>query len=203
MYLWTFCGFKFRDELIHLYAMHTTTPAHLATNEYYAFYAGYIAQVPANLTLEAALADSLQQLNSWFANVPESRSSEAYLAGKWTIGQTLQHNLDTERVFAYRALTFARGDGGPLPGYDQDDFAAAAGQPSRSLRQLQEELVALRGTTGQLFAGFDEAALLRRGVMSGHEHSVRAIGFICAGHLYHHAQHYAMHYPAGGKQLLN
>ena len=170
------------------------TPAQLAPDEYYTYYATYLDYVPEGLSIPEALEDSLDAFAEVVAGFAEAQASYAYAPGKWTVAQALQHVIDTERVFGYRALVFARGDAGPLPGFDQDAFAATAGQPTRGLDWLIEEFSYVRWATMMLFAGFDEAALSRRGTMSGHVHSVRALGYICAGHVYHHAALYRERY---------
>ena len=179
------------------------TTADLSPDEYFDYYAGYVRQVPGGLDIDAALVDSLAQLDTWLARVPASRADYAYAPGKWTVAQCLQHIIDSERVFAYRALVFGRGDAGPLPGFEQDDFVAAHGTDLPPLTELREELRLVRETTRRLFSGFRESggsrtqsALELRGTMSGHVHSVRAIGYICAGHTYHHARLYEGRYGA-------
>ena len=164
------------------------TTADLSPDEYFDYYAGYIRHVPEHLDLDAALAESLAELEDYLGDLPESRATYAYAPGKWTVAQSLQHVTDSERVFGYRALVFGRGDAGPLPGFDQDDFVAHRGTDLPPLSELLEELRLVRAGTRALFRGFRQNDLLRRGVMSGHEHSVRAIGYICAGHAYHHAR---------------
>lgn len=175
------------------------TTSDLDRSEYADFYAGYVGKVPAGLSLDGALADSLAQLEAFLARVPESNAAYAYAPEKWTVAQSLQHVIDSERVFAYRALVFGRGDAGPLPGFEQDDFVAHLGRDLPSLANLREELRLVRETTRRLFSGFRQNDLALRGVMSGHEHSVRAIGFICAGHAYHHARLYEERYGAAAE----
>ncbi len=160
----------------------------LHPDEYFAYYATYLNKVPEGLSIEEALDDSVDRLSAWLAKVPQGEADYAYAEGKWTIAQALQHVIDTERVFGYRALTFARGSAGPLPGFDQDAFVATLGAVTRTLEALVDELELVRAGTQRLFESFDEAALLRRGTMSGHVHSVRAVGYIIAGHCYHHAE---------------
>ncbi len=173
-----------------------TTPAmlDLSPDEYYDYYATYLKQVPQGLSIDEALNDSMDQLSEWLARVPQSRADYAYAEGKWTVAQALQHVLDTERVFGYRALTFGRGDAGPLPGYDQDAFVATLGPVTRPLESLIDELELVRAGTRMLFESFDAGALVRKGTMSGHVHSVRAIGYVIAGHCYHHVRVYEERY---------
>jgi hypothetical protein len=98
----------------------------------------------------------------------------------------LQHVIDNERVFAYRMLRIARGDQTPLPGYEQDDYAAAADASARTLDDLLTEYRAVRAASIALLRGLDEAVLQRCGIISGGPLSVRAAAYVIAGHeLYH------------------
>ncbi|MEO0733324.1 MAG: DinB family protein [Bacteroidota bacterium] len=172
---------------------HPMRPSHLQEDEYAPYYANYIRQVP-DLTLPSALDESLAELLAYLTQVPAEREDYAYAPGKWTIKQTLQHIIDTERVFAYRALRFARADATPLPGFDQDQFAVTAQVAHRAFADMIEELRLLRAANLQLFVGFTETDLLRTGTMSGGTASVRALGFILCGHVYHHARLYRENY---------
>ncbi|WP_412067823.1 DinB family protein [Rubrivirga sp. IMCC43871] len=113
------------------------------------------------------------------------RASHAYAPGKWTVAGVVQHVIDTERVFAYRALRVARGDDTPLPGYDQDGFAAHA--PDRPLGDLADELDRVRASTLDLLAALAPHALARIGTASDQPLSARGAGWIIAGHDRHHA----------------
>ena len=172
-------------------------PQILQPEEYFSYYATYLEYIPVGADLTLAFTDSQQALKASLKSFAEADASFAYAPGKWTVAQALQHIIDTERIFSYRALTFARGDAGPLPGFDQDVFAATVGQPKASLQDLAEEFSTVRRGTQCLFAGLDEEALRRGGRMSGHWHSVHAIGFICIGHVYHHAAIFHQRYQRG------
>jgi len=168
-------------------------PQDLRPDEYAAFYAGYIGKVP-DITIRSALDESLASLLDYLTHVPDDRVDYAYAPGKWTIKQSLQHILDTERIFAYRALRIARQDTTPLPGFDQDDYAASAEVSKRSFREMIEEFRLLRQTNILLFKSFTDESLQRMGTMSGGSASVRGIGFIMCGHVFHHAQLYREKY---------
>lgn len=164
------------------------TRASLPADEVAPFYAGYVGAVPAGETIDDALAGSLAALDAWLTGVAESRAGYAYAPGKWTVAQALQHVVDSERVFAYRSLCFARGGAAALAGFDQDVFAAAAPAGDRGLADLLGELRVVRAGTRALFASFGDDALTRRGTASGVEQTCRAWGFITAGHCYHHVE---------------
>ena len=98
----------------------------------------------------------------------------------------IQHIIDTERVFCYRALCFARNDSTSLPGFDQDVFVDNCDASTRDYYDLLDEIQLLRASTIMLFKSFSDEALLRIGVGSGNKMSVRALGYLFSGHQIHH-----------------
>lgn len=165
----------------------------LRPDEFNAFYAGYVANV-GDQGILTALSESAAQLTDYLTYVVEDRTGFAYAPGKWTIAQSLQHVIDTERIFSTRSLRIARGDATPLPGYEQNDYAEVADISERRFRDMIEEFRMVRAGTIALFKSFTEADLLRMGTVSGGSASVRAIGFIISGHVYHHAKLYVEKY---------
>ena len=159
----------------------------LNNNEYFEFYQTYISKVK-----EQSLLDGLSQNKSETLQLLESISEEkfdyAYDHGKWTIKELLLHIIDTERIFAIRALRIARNDRTPLPGFDQDEFNDYAEANSRTKTNLIEDYLANRNNTIALFNSFSKEMLTKIGIASGHELSTRAAGFIIIGHENHHIQ---------------
>jgi hypothetical protein len=153
--------------------------------EYAEFYASYISKVPGTDLLGVLESQRLQMLHL-FAGRSERDGSFRYAAGKWTVKEVLGHITDAERIFAYRALRVGRGDQTPLPGFEQDDFVRSGKFAARTLTDLAEEFGAVRSASIALFRSFDEEAWSRRGVASQKEVTVRALGFITAGHQIHH-----------------
>ncbi|WP_020571922.1 DinB family protein [Neolewinella persica] len=165
----------------------------LKSNEYHKYYANYIGYVD-DLSLRSALDESEAQLLEYLTHVSEEHTNYAYAPGKWTIAQSLQHIIDTERIFSYRALRIGRGDVTPLPGFEQNDYAAVANVSDRRFRDMIDEFRTVRAATKALFNSFTEEDLIRLGTMSGGPASVRALGFIISGHVYHHAKLYREKY---------
>ncbi|MFT5998864.1 MAG: hypothetical protein ACI81P_001319 [Neolewinella sp.] len=165
----------------------------LQPTEYHQYYANYIGYV-GDLSLRSALDESEAQLLEYLTYVTEERSNFAYAPGKWTIAQSLQHIIDTERIFSYRALRIGRGDVTPLPGYEQDDYAAVADVSDRRFLDMIDEFRTVRASTKALFKSFTKEDVVRLGRMSGGPASVRALGFIISGHVYHHAKLYQEKY---------
>ncbi|HEX5054352.1 MAG TPA: DinB family protein [Planctomycetota bacterium] len=118
--------------------------------------------------------------------VDEARGMFRYAPGKWSVKSVVQHVTDGERLFCYRALCLARGETNPLPGFDENLYAANDGAAGRQLADIVQEFVSVRAATGLLFAGFDAAAWARRGIANGKAVSVRALPWIIAGHELHH-----------------
>jgi uncharacterized damage-inducible protein DinB len=155
--------------------------------EYAPYYQKYTALVPEGdvvETLRSQLEQSLQTLRS----LSEEQAGGRYAPGKWSIKEVIGHMIDSERVFSYRALRFARGDSTPLPGYEQDDYVSAGKFDSRTLPELIEEFEQVRRATLCLLRSFDDEAWLRRGLANETEVSVRALAYIMAGHETHHMQ---------------
>lgn len=113
---------------------------------------------------------------------------KVYAPGKWTAKDIIQHLIDTERIFAYRALRFARNDKTLLPGFEQNDYAVTAEASHRELKDLLEEYFAVRGTTIQLFKSFTDEMLMREGQTASGNVLVAGIGFAIAGHTKHHLE---------------
>jgi hypothetical protein len=111
---------------------------------------------------------------------------KVYAMDKWTIRDILQHVIDTERIFAYRALRIARNDKTLLPGFDENIFAAHAHASTRKLEDIVLEFDAVRHATTALFKSFNNDDLMREGFVFRSDISVLAIGYVIAGHLIHH-----------------
>lgn len=154
-------------------------------NEYPKYYSAYIEQVPETEPL-LALEKAAEEIQRFLALLPEGKGDYRYAEGKWTVKELLQHVIDTERIMAYRALSIARGDTTPLPGFDEESYARVANVEYRSISDLKAELQLVRKSTLSLFQNFDEAALRRRGIMNNNPATVLALAYIIAGHQRHH-----------------
>ncbi len=119
-------------------------------------------------------------------SVSEEKSGYAYAPGKWTLKELLQHCIDTERIFSYRALCFARKDPNNLHGFEEDDYAANSNANNRSWNSLKEEFFAVRRSTELLYESFTKETLSNTGIANNNTSSVISIGFVTIGHLNHH-----------------
>jgi hypothetical protein len=151
--------------------------------EYYGKYIALVREADAISALRRELDDDLPLLRG----LTEAQGAIRYAPGKWSVKQVLAHVVDGERVFAYRALRFARADETPVPGFDENVYAKLAGADERPLRGIVDEFEHLRYADIAMFEGLPEAAWLRRGSANGSPISVRALAYIIAGHCRHHA----------------
>jgi uncharacterized damage-inducible protein DinB len=149
------------------------------------FNATYI-KAAGEVNLLEELEISLHDFIRFVQNLPLDKFDYRYAEGKWTIKEIIQHIIDTERIFAYRALRISRNDQTPLPGFDENDFANNTAAQTRGLQDLLTEFSAVRHSNLLLFKSFSDEQLLRVGIASEHSISVRAIGFILIGHQKYH-----------------
>jgi uncharacterized damage-inducible protein DinB len=161
-------------------------PNQLNSSEYASFYETYIAQVTNEYTLIEELEIALHRFIKFVQNLPMDKFDYRYDEGKWTIKDIIQHIIDAERIFAYRALRFARNDKTDLPGFEENDYVDQANANKRSIMDLLTELSAVRHTTIMLFKTFSEQQLLNSGTANKNSMSVRALGFVIIGHQNHH-----------------
>jgi hypothetical protein len=157
-----------------------------ADDEYGAFYAGYVNRIPAGEDIVALLARQREDTLGRFGSVPEGRGAHRYAPGKWSVKEVVVHLSDAERIFAYRALRIARGDGTPLPGFDENAYVPLSGAEAQPLAALVTEWGHVRQATVSLFRHLPAEAWTRRGTASGAPVSVRALAWIIAGHERHH-----------------
>jgi hypothetical protein len=154
-------------------------------DEYLPYYGTYIRLV-GDGDVVALLETQIGDTAALVGKIPDSRGTHRYAPGKWSINEIMGHLIDGERMFANRALRFARGDKTPLPGFEQDDYVAGANFDDYPLSELLAEYQAVRKGTCFLFRHMSEEATARRGIANGAEISVRALAYITAGHELHH-----------------
>jgi hypothetical protein len=149
------------------------------------WYHRYINQVEGD-DLLSVLRKQGKEFVSFLENIPEEKRDHRYAEGKWSIREVLQHIIDAERIFSYRALCFARQDKTPLPGFDENSYAGNAKADKRKWDDLVDEFKTVRHATEILFGSFDAEQLNTTGVSSSKPVYVLALGFIIAGHANHH-----------------
>ena len=157
----------------------------VSKNEYNDYYSRYITTL-GDTELIAGLKDNLNTTLSFLESIPNNKLDYAYEEGKWTVKDVIQHTIDTERIFSYRALCFARNDNTELPGFEQDDYIKIANSNSKSKEDLIREYKAVRNASIELFGSFTDEALQYVGSASGSPMTARAAGFMLIGHEKHH-----------------
>jgi hypothetical protein len=156
-------------------------------DEYAEGYARYIEAAPEGdpLTL---LQAQVAEVYALYAPLSEAQGGFRYAPGKWSLKDLLQHISDAERIFAYRCLRIGRGDQTPLPGFDENAFAEAAGADACSVADLLADFQAARASSLALFRSLSDRAWDQRGNSNGRELTARCIPFICLAHAQHHLE---------------
>lgn len=150
--------------------------------EYYDRYINLIEDI----SLDEALNKYGYNLYNSVSDKLKELGNKVYSEKKWTINEIIQHVIDSERVFNYRALRFARNDDNELPGFDENKYVPESDADKRTLIDLLNEFEYVRLSTITLFRSFSDEMLYRSGISSGKNISVLAIGFVIAGHSLHH-----------------
>jgi uncharacterized damage-inducible protein DinB len=154
--------------------------------EYAPYTIMYIGLLPDDGLVLQHLEENLKATEDLILSLPVEKLAYRYAEGKWTIKEILVHIIDDERIYAYRALRFARNDKTELPGFEQDDYALHSGANARDIKDILKEFATVRRATISLFEGFNNQALTRAGVANGNIMSVRAAIYHLAGHELHH-----------------
>lgn len=153
--------------------------------EYPPYYKQYINEVEGD-DIIWVLENQLNDFRELVSTISEDKKTYSYAKGKWTIAELLGHVIDTERIFAFRALCFARNDPNPLPGFEQDDYIKYSNFNNRSIRSFIDEFTYLRKSNNILFGNFGEETFHRKGTANNKQVTVNALLFIIAGHFNHH-----------------
>ncbi|MEJ6793215.1 MAG: DinB family protein [Lacinutrix sp.] len=159
----------------------------LEKGEFLPYFQTYIDRI-GELILVDGLEDGLKNVISFFKSIPEDKLEYSYEANKWTVKEIISHLIDSERVFAYRAMRFARKDKTAVAGFDENDYAKESYANTRTLEDLLEEYTLVRQSTIALYNTFGADASRSVGVAGSGEVSVRALGFLIAGHEKHHCE---------------
>lgn len=166
---------------------HLNTIVDVLTEEDYGSYFGtYISQVPRGMTLAEALDVKSSLLADTLAGISESKALHRYAPDKWSIKEVIMHLIDSERIFTYRALRYARMDTTNLMGFDQDHFVMTAGADELPLTQLLDTHLLQRRNTQAMFRCFNADMLAASGMTSDYKMSVKALGFFFLAHELHH-----------------
>ncbi|MBC5773541.1 DinB family protein [Pontibacter sp. KCTC 32443] len=155
-------------------------------SEYPAYYHVYIDQLPEQGEVLDILEEQAKDLRQLLHNLDDTRAEEAYAEGKWSIKELFQHMLDSERIFAYRALCIARGEQASLPGFDENGYAENSNADNRKLTDMLEEYELVRKSNLYLFRSFTNEMLDNVGIANSKEITLRGIIHVIAAHERHH-----------------
>jgi hypothetical protein len=150
------------------------------------YYFTYIDQVGTSTDICRTLEEQGEEVLAALRDISDEQSLHRYAPDKWSIREVVNHLSDTERLFAFRALWFARGFDSPLPSFEQDIAVREARADERPWSNLLDDFEAVRRATVTFFANLPAEAWSRRGIASGNPFSVRALAYIAAGHTAHH-----------------
>lgn len=156
------------------------------SGEYPAYYENYLRHVPDSIDPVELLEKQGAHVRALLGSLTDEQALLAYAPEKWTIKEMIVHILDSERIFAYRALCIARGDQQSLPGFDENAYAPASEANTRPLADLLAEHAAVRASTVALYRSFAPHILDKVGLANNHPVSVRALVHVVPGHEAHH-----------------
>ena len=155
-------------------------------SEYPIYAEMYMKLVNKNGSLIEQLKSSLERTKTLINNLSNEELDYRYEKNKWSIKEVLVHIIDDERIYGYRALSFARNDKTNLPGFEQEDYNLNSDTSERTIENIMEEYEALRLSTITLFNGLSDKSLRRIGIANGNQASARALGYHILGHDLHH-----------------
>lgn len=153
--------------------------------DYPEYYHTYIQKVMGD-DLIFVLKNNLQTTVDFISTIPIDKLEYRYQEGKWTIKEILIHLIDAERIFAYRALRFARKDKTPLPGFEENDYVPVSNANIRNIQNILHEFTTVRNATISLFENLSDEQLNESGTANNKSITVRSIGYTIAGHEQHH-----------------
>ena len=152
---------------------------------YPVYFDNYIKMVDA-ASVKAAIEKYASHMNNFFTNIKAEKADYRYEENKWSIKVVLQHLIDAERIFAYRALSLARGETASLPGFDENEYATASSADDRLWKSILEEFIACRKATDLMLLSFTEQQLHKSGITNSKPNTVIAIAYVTIGHILHH-----------------
>ncbi len=156
------------------------------SGEYPEYTIKYLNYLPDDINLTDHLIQNLKEIIDLYVAIPNDKYRYRYAENKWTTKEVLIHIIDTERVFAYRALAYARGDSAVLPGFNENNYVDTSNANSRTATDLLDELKTVRLATISLFKSFSLEQFSIVGKTSENNFSVSALAFLIIGHATHH-----------------
>ena len=162
-------------------------------SDFPAFYQGYVKHIDNDNILQT-LKEQQEKTLAFFNDLTEEKANYAYAEGKWTVKEVLGHLIDTERVLVFRALSFARGEAQPLPGFDENTYVPAGKFGDRTLQSLIDEYTAVRQASVTFFEYLCDEDWSKTGTANNGNFTVNSLAYIIAGHNEHHLKILAERY---------
>jgi len=162
-------------------------------NDYFPYLETYISKVKEETAI-SALENTLSPTLKLISAIPPEKWNFAYASDKWTVKELVTHCIDTERVFAYRALAFARGETQILPAFDENTYAKYSEANSRTSETILEEFKSVRTASISLFRSFSDQTLMKSGKVPAGTITVNALGYAICGHTAHHLEVLTLRY---------
>lgn len=156
-------------------------------NTYPEYYKKYVDKVSGEDLMQMLLTEHYETIDL-ITSIDLETQHYQYEEGKWTIKEIIQHLMDCERVFAYRAMSIARNEQAALPGFDENEYAFQSNAIRRDINDIAREFSVLRASTIELFKSFNDLMIDRQGIANGKPITVRALMYIILGHEIHHRQ---------------
>lgn len=146
----------------------------------------YVYQLNAGTELKEALEQSLKDIDDLDLTQLNRIGLKTYAEGKWTVHTILQHLIDWERIWCFRAIIFARAEGTIPDAHDQEIMAENSNADELSLEQLINELKIVRQSTIMMFESFSNKILETNCEFFEYEMPLSAIGLTITAHQIHH-----------------
>ncbi len=146
----------------------------------------YVFELNGDKELNEALEISLNQINKLDIARLNRIGLETYENDKWTIHEILQHLIDWERIWCFRAIIFAREEGSIPDAHDQEMMGKNSNANERSIEQLVNELRTVRQSTMMMFESFNKKILETNCVFFEYEMPLYTIGLTITAHQLHH-----------------
>ncbi|MBK6396935.1 MAG: DinB family protein [Bacteroidetes bacterium] len=159
-------------------------PAQGTISDYYESYRQHIME---NDMFKGLVAQG-ELTHQFIKSLPEKQGDNRYQEGKWSVKEVLGHILDTERILTYRILCFMRGERQALPGFEENDYVRNSNYSTRTLKDIGEELYAVRQSTVHMIMNMDQNSLDDVGIANGAEVSIRALIYMVLVHERHHVK---------------
>ena len=146
----------------------------------------YVYKLNEGRELTEAFSRSLEDIDNIDIAQLNRIGLQTYEKGKWTIHKIIQHLIDWERIWCFRAIIFARAEGSTPEAHDQEIMGNNSNADERSIEDLINELRIVRQSTIMQFNSFNEDLLNTRCVFFEYEMSIIEIGLTITAHQIHH-----------------